>query len=728
MAATASTSLVGVEETAHQPISFPFPKRPYGIKNIVYRSFQPKWFNLHPWIHYIESNDSVLCYVCMQAIKQKKMSEKRADNAFITRGYHNWKDAVVAFKKHEESVCHKEATDVMLIIPSQHRDCGEMLSGGLAREKAINRQMLYRIISSIRYLARQGLALRGDGNEDDGNFNQLLLLRAIDDPSMLDWLQKKRNKYTSPEIQNELMMVMSHEILRMLANDIQQSLFYTIMVDEATDKSNKEQVVLVLRWVDKKLLVSEDFIGLYNVPKIDSETLTMAIKDCLLRLNLSLSKARGQCYDGASNMSGAKSGVAKRIQDEEKRAVYTHCYGHALNLACSDAIKGCKLTKEALESAYELIKLIKFSPKREEIFNVIKEELAPGTAGIKVLCRTRWTVRGESLSRIISNYSFLQTTFEECKDLTNDTEMKSRIIGTISQMQSFDFFFGTMLAELILKHSDNLSRTLQHAHLSAAEGQEVAKLTVETLQSLRCENNFDLFWQKVDVYMNDLNVNEPTLPRRRKAPQRYEICHSEPFFSATPKEFYRRFYYEALDLVINSISRRFDQPGYKTYKNVEELLLKAAQGKDYHAEFDFVINFYGSDFVSSQLDTQLQTLGTYFANNCSAQKNIQLKDILSYLQSLSEPQLTVYSQVVTLATLMLVMPATNAASERSFSALTRIKTYLRATMSQTRLNSLMVLHVHKEMTDKLNLYQIANTFISNKPEHRFNIFGKFTHC
>ena len=75
---------------------------------------------------------------------------------------------------------------------------------------------------------------------------------------------------------------------------------------------------------------------------------------------LSLSKARGQCYDGASNMSGAKSGVAKQIQDEEKRAVYMHCYGHALNLACSAAIKGCKITKDALDSAYELIKLIKF--------------------------------------------------------------------------------------------------------------------------------------------------------------------------------------------------------------------------------------------------------------------------------------------------------------------------------------------------------------------------------
>jgi len=56
-------------------------------------------------------------------------------------------------------------------------------------------------------------------------------------------------------------------------------------------------------------------------------------------MNLSLNKARGQCYDGTANIPG----VAKQFTDEEPRALYTHCYGHALNLACGDAIKQCKL-------------------------------------------------------------------------------------------------------------------------------------------------------------------------------------------------------------------------------------------------------------------------------------------------------------------------------------------------------------------------------------------------
>ena len=67
--------------------------------------------------------------------------------------------------------------------------------------------------------------------------------------------------------------------------------------------------------------------------------------------------------------------------------------------------------------------------------------------------------------------------------------------------------------------------------------------------------------------------------------------------------------------------------------------------------------------------------------------------------------------------LVLVMPATNAVSERSFSCLRCLKSYLRATMSQSRLNNVMVLHVHKNLTDKLALVDIGNNFISGS-SHR----------
>lgn len=69
------------------------------------------------------------------------------------------------------------------------------------------------------------------------------------------------------------------------------------------------------------------------------------------------------------------------------------------------------------------------------------------------------------------------------------------------------------------------------------------------------------------------------------------------------------------------------------------------------------------------------------------------------------------------------MPATNATLERSFSALRGVKTFLRSTMSQQRLNNLMLLHVHvhKDVTDTLELKDIANEFIGDS-EHRLKIF------
>ena len=71
---------------------------------------------------------------------------------------------------------------------------------------------------------------------------------------------------------------------------------------------------------------------------------------------------------------------------------------------------------------------------------------------------------------------------------------------------------------------------------------------------------------------------------------------------------------------------------------------------------------------------------------------------------------------------LVIMPATNATSERSFSTLHCVKTYLRNTMCQERLNNLMILHAHKEITDSLNLDAIGNEFIVNS-EHRQKIFG-----
>ena len=101
-----------------------------------------------------------------------------------------------------------------------------------------------------------------------------------------------------------------------------------------------------------------------------------------------------------------------------------------------------------------------------------------------------------------------------------------------------------------------------------------------------------------------------------------------------------------------------------------------------------------------------------------------MRDGLHILSELSVVERTAFSGVWSILQLLLVLPATNATSERSYSALRRVKTYLRSTMTQERLNNLMVLHVHKDEVDRLELERVAHEFVSGR-EGRLRMFGSF---
>ena len=97
---------------------------------------------------------------------------------------------------------------------------------------------------------------------------------------------------------------------------------------------------------------------------------------------------------------------------------------------------------------------------------------------------------------------------------------------------------------------------------------------------------------------------------------------------------------------------------------------------------------------------------------------------MATLHSLSPAQKFFFSEVCRLAHLILVMPATNAVSEHSFSAMRRLKTYLRSSMRQSRLNHVMLLNINREKVDQLDIDVIADEFVVGS-EHRLRQFGKF---
>ena len=88
------------------------------------------------------------------------------------------------------------------------------------------------------------------------------------------------------------------------------------------------------------------------------------------------------------------------------------------------------------------------------------------------------------MQSITKNYSVLQELWEQAADVARDTETIARIQGVASQMKTIEYFFGLVFDEMLLRHAENLSRTLQKL-CSASEGQSIADMTKRTLQKMR---------------------------------------------------------------------------------------------------------------------------------------------------------------------------------------------------------------------------------------------------
>ena len=709
------------------PLSYTFLPRTYGKTHVKQRRCLHQWFREFPWMHYDEARDVVFCHTCITATKKKLLSfTRRYDDTFISEGFHNWNDGLRTLKGHNASNVHKEATEKLLVDANYSGTVACLLDKEISTEKALANRMIVEIVKALKFLTRQNLGIRGStviGTfEPNSNFWQLLQLLAVNNLELKTWLERPTN-YTSPEVQNELLSIMSNMIVRDIIAQIKASDNYCIMIDESTDNANKEQAAFCLRWVDEDLQPNEEFLGLYQLATTSADSLVHMIKHCLLRFGLPLANSRGQCYDGAAAMAGKRKGVAMQISAENPKCLFVHCYAHSLNLAVQDMVKTSNTIKDCLNISYEVTKLIRFSPKRDAKLAAIQEEDCYNVddekshyAKIRLFCATRWTVKAATLGSIIANYKCLQTLWESVlEERAADAEIMARIIGVNTKMQTFHYLYGLLLAEMIFRQTDNLSRALQGEQLSAADGQRLAQQVITTLRKLRSDRDFDLFFAKVEQKRVELNIPEGKTSRPRKRPARFDENRSTYTHITNIKEESRVAYFEALDLAINGILNRFDQPGYKIYMKLENILLKASKNEPYEEELKSVREMYESDIEMYALETELITL----SRSGVAVHVRSVKEFLGLYKSNMNKVL--YPQLGKILKLILVLPATNAVSERSFSAMRRVKTFLRSSMSQQRLNNTMMLHVHRERLDQLDEQSVISEFVSHHTNRKDKI-------
>ena len=87
-----------------------------------------------------------------------------------------------------------------------------------------------------------------------------MLLRAEDNARLHQWLKRKNETYTTKDIQSEMLKLMAHACLREITVELQSAKYYTIMADQTTDTSNREQLAIVFRYVNDELQTHEEFV------------------------------------------------------------------------------------------------------------------------------------------------------------------------------------------------------------------------------------------------------------------------------------------------------------------------------------------------------------------------------------------------------------------------------------------------------------------------------------
>ncbi|KAB0802982.1 hypothetical protein PPYR_05168 [Photinus pyralis] len=187
-------------------------------------------------------------------------------------------------------------------------------------------KVLERVINVTLTLAENNVSFRGaheslyDGDNNRGNFLNIIKLLAIYDPVLQELLSKDKNsvKYLSPTIQNEIIELLATEVKTKLIGQINESPFFSIIMDTTQDIAKVDQVSFVIRFVH--LIKDADTVNIVH----DAEDMVNQLLSFFEKNNLSVEKLRAQGYDGAANMSGIYNGLQAKILEKQPNALYVH--------------------------------------------------------------------------------------------------------------------------------------------------------------------------------------------------------------------------------------------------------------------------------------------------------------------------------------------------------------------------------------------------------------------
>ncbi|XP_059294609.1 uncharacterized protein LOC132047606 [Lycium ferocissimum] len=235
-------------------------------------------------------------------------------------------------------------------------------------------------VDVVRLLITQGLAFRGHDESKSslsrGNFLQILSWYAKKCDNIRDYVFEhapQNDQMTSPMIQKDIVSACKIEIIKAILEELNGD-YFSLLVDESFDVSRKEQMAIVLRYIDRNGFVMERLLDIVHVQDTSALSLKRAIVNLLAQHSLSLSYVRGQCYDGASNMQGEINGLKMLIRQESRSAHSICCFAHQLQLILVTVSKKCIKVGKLVVLVSNILNVLGYSFKRMDEFRDSQKE------------------------------------------------------------------------------------------------------------------------------------------------------------------------------------------------------------------------------------------------------------------------------------------------------------------------------------------------------------------
>jgi hypothetical protein len=521
----------------------------------------------------------------------------------------------------------------------------------------------------------------------------------------------------SPEIQKDIARCCAKEITEVIMGEIGERQF-SVLIDESCDISVKEQMVVMLRYVNNEGKVIERFLALKHVKDTTSDALKQALFSLLDKYNLqvlfslldkynlSITRLRGQGYDGASNMRGEFNGLQKRILDDNPYAFYVHCFAHQLQLVVVSVSSCCPSVHDFFEYISNIVNTTSASCKRRDALieahhQSISDRLESGEmfhgsgqhqeTNLARPGDTRWSSHHKTLIRLDQMWN---SVIEVLGMVETDGRAPSHVGGLIEKMESFKFTFILKLMLWLLSITNELSRVLQRKDINIVHAMELISDVNDQLVAMR-ENGWNNLFYEVQQCCNDKSIPVPNM--FDEIPVRGRSRHEG--FTVTNLHHYRaEIFYVVVDKICVEMNHRFGEA-------TTELLVcfSYLDPKNSFSKFDInklagLAKFYDADFsdgdravIRSQLETYILYVRMHPAfSSCT--------DVGSLAAKIIETEKhMVFPLVYKLIELALLLPVSTASVERAFSAMKIIKSKLRDRISDEWFNDLMVCYTEREL-------------------------------